>query len=214
MCFSFISSITSYSIGLLAAIFAIKTQQIPLGFLILFYCQIQLAEALIWRGIDTGKLSLNKLGTTLAKYSLALHMFGLGIGIYLVYKESIPLLVGALFFLSVCLYYYYRDNSVYTYPYKSCVKRECQNNDNRLVWKFPVLWYSVFALVTMAFYFLYVKDDSLVSRIVVISFFIITALFSGLTSRKEMSFPTLWCYMSAIAAPILVLINYNLNRKS
>ena len=70
MCYSFQTSIFSYCIGMLSSIFAMCTNQITIGFLILFYTQMQLAEALIWKGIDTDNVHLNKIGTAIAKYSL------------------------------------------------------------------------------------------------------------------------------------------------
>lgn len=215
MCYSFKSSIISYTIGMITSIIAMKTGQVPLGFLILFYCQIQLAEGIIWRGIDTDNLSLNKIGTNIAKYTLALHMLGLGIGIYIIYKEPIPLIIGALFFLFVCIYYYsnYSNNTSYTFPYKECQKREkreCQNPDNRLVWKFPVQWYKISAIISFVLYFIYVKNDSVISRLFIISFFIITAILSEYLYPKETYAPSLWCFISAIVAPIMIFINYYL----
>ena len=75
MCYSFRTSIFSYTMGISAAIFALSTRQYILGMLILSYCQIQLAEAIIWRGIDTDNKSLNKAGTDYAKYTLPSHLF-------------------------------------------------------------------------------------------------------------------------------------------
>ena len=55
MCFSFKTSLVSLTIGIISSIFALCTNQITLGVLIFFYAQMQLAEAIIWRGIDTNK---------------------------------------------------------------------------------------------------------------------------------------------------------------
>ncbi|NDE11875.1 MAG: hypothetical protein EBZ95_15155, partial [Chitinophagia bacterium] len=73
MCYDVKTSIISYSSGMVAAIFALCTRQYILGMLILFYSQMQLAEALIWKGIDTNNKSLNKIGTSYGKYFLASH---------------------------------------------------------------------------------------------------------------------------------------------
>jgi len=208
MCYSLKSSLISYTIGIICGIFAIKTKQIPLGFLILFYSQMQLSEAIIWKGIDTNNLSLNKLGTNIAKYSLPLHLFGLGLGIYIVYKTPIPLITGMIFFLYVCILYAYQDTSTYTFPYESCHTRECQNSKNRLVWTFPLLWYAIMTIMTLSFYFFYVRNDSIISRLFVILFFIATYLITRYLYPVQITVSSLWCFICAIAAPIVVLVNY------
>ena len=116
MCYSFRSSLISYIIGMLSAIFAIFTRQIALGFFILTYCQIQLSELLIWHGIDTNNDEINKAGTSYGKYLLAMHNIGLSIGIilsiiYISKKELTllnftPLIVSILFFIFVLVIYY------------------------------------------------------------------------------------------------------------
>jgi len=193
---------------MVSSIFAIKTGQIPLGLLILFYTQMQLAEAIIWRGIDTNNLSLNRAGTNIAKYTLPLHLFAVGLGIYLVYKKNIPLILGVLFFVYVCIIYVYEDSSTYTFPYDSCHKRECQNSKNRLVWSFSTDWYAIMTLILFSCYYIYVKKDSVISRIFVILFFIVTYLLTKYFYPVKTTVSSLWCFLSAIAAPLLVLINY------
>ena len=80
MCFSFKTSLVSLTIGIISSIFALCTNQFTLGVLIFFYAQMQLAEAIIWRGIDTNKKSLNRKGTIYAKYILPTHNLAIGIG--------------------------------------------------------------------------------------------------------------------------------------
>ena len=57
MCYSFQASIISYTLGMFSALFALSTNQIIIGFFILAYAQIQIAEAIIWKGIDNIKSS-------------------------------------------------------------------------------------------------------------------------------------------------------------
>ena len=64
MCYSVKTSIISYILGIIAGIFALSTRQITLGILILTYSQMQLAELLIWFGIDTDNDNLNRSGTS------------------------------------------------------------------------------------------------------------------------------------------------------
>jgi hypothetical protein len=68
MCYSFKTSIISFTSGILSSIFALYTGQIELGMLILFYCQMQLSEAITWKGIDENNLELNRKGTKYGKY--------------------------------------------------------------------------------------------------------------------------------------------------
>ena len=86
---------------MMASIAALSTRQYMLGMLILAYCQIQLAEAIIWRGIDTSQPSLNRLGTLYAKYTLPLHLLFVGLGVVMSYNKYIPLLIGILFYVGV-----------------------------------------------------------------------------------------------------------------
>ncbi len=210
MCYSVRTSVLAYTIGLVASLIAFKTRQIPLGFLILFYVQIQLAEALIWRGIDTDSTTLNHMGTMLAKYTLALHLFGLGIGIYLVYQKKLPLLFGILFFIAVSVYYcVWEDHTNLTYPLEKCEKREkreCQHSKNRLNWKFGTDWYIFLAFLTTICYLIYVKDP-LQSKVFVVSFFTLTYLLSRVFVPSSNTTSSFWCFASAFGAPLLVLIN-------
>ena len=119
MCYNFNTSILSYSLGLLSSFFAFYTGQYILATLILFYCQMQLSEAIIWKGIDSNNLNLNKAGTTYGKYLLATHNIGIGLGIIisiLAHKQKlkisdfIPLIIGILFFIFVVLYFYRKND--------------------------------------------------------------------------------------------------------
>jgi len=88
MCYSFKTSILSYILGMISGIFAILTNQIVLGVLILTYSQMQLAEMLIWHGIDTNNENLNKFGTSYGKYLLATHNIQSVLELYCIYIVS------------------------------------------------------------------------------------------------------------------------------
>ena len=83
MCYSVKTSIISYTLGIIAGIFALFTRQTVLGLLILAYSQMQFSELLIWYGIDTDNDNLNRFGTSYGKYLLATHNIAIGIGIIL-----------------------------------------------------------------------------------------------------------------------------------
>ena len=117
---------------MLSAIFALYTKQTILGLLILFYCQMQLSEALIWKGIDENNIKLNEIGTSFGKYLLATHNIAIGLGILIVSKKYsiLPLLIGIIVIL-----YYYQNNIKVNYP---CNDKNCQNNNNRLEWPYGI----------------------------------------------------------------------------
>ena len=219
MCFSVNSSIFSYAMGMIAACFALYTRQYILGTLILCYCQVQLGEALIWQGIDTDDLELNRKGTVFIKYMLPAHLLFLGIGIAIFTKSSIfsfiPLLVGMVFFLSICVYYTLpssikdpNEPDVSFPAQRGCMKRECQNNDNRLQWPFHDKYYLVEAILIFVILYVFLPQKS---AILLITFFVLTLIVSRVLYRFSAS--SMWCFLSAVLAPILVVMNYYVLRQ-
>ena len=224
MCYSFKTSIFSYILGMTASLFALSTGQYILGTLIIAYCQIQLSEAIIWRGIDTDNLSLNKKGTKYAKYTLPSHLLFVGIGIALsTYKETkkpnlIPFFIGLAFYIAVLFYYtsassvkdYVReDEKDLSFPSnRACMKRECQNNENRLQWPFDDTYYILQTIIIYILFFIYLPRKSMV---LLTTFFTSTYIISNVMYTWSTS--SIWCFLSAILAPILVFINYHITRK-
>jgi len=214
MCYSFKTSIISYIIGMLSGLFALYTNQIILGILILCYCQMQLAEAFIWKGIDTNNEKWNERGTAYGKYILPTHNIAISIAILIIFGISTPSnllpLICSLFFYTIILYIY----SIYphpnkTYPFIMCSDRSCQNDKNRLQWPFPTTWYLYSFILSIILISIYVK--SLVSKLFLLFFFIITYLFFLFKNPNTMS--SMWCFYSAILAPFIVIGNYFLTRK-
>lgn len=213
MCYSFRASLIAYSLGMASAVFAITTKQYILGTIILFYCQIQLAEGIIWRGIDTDNINLNKIGTTFAKHALPLQALSVGLGyilsMYFLHKlelkHSIPLLLGVLFYLYVIMVPYNTEYPDTTYPSTGCVERSCQNNDNRLKWPFPTIsWYPYAFILYLGFVLLVIRPIN--SKLFLFSMFIGTVILAYIINPVNTG--TMWCFASAILAPLLVLINY------
>jgi hypothetical protein len=213
MCYSQTTSIVSYSIGMLSAVFAFYTEQYILGMLILFYCQIQLSELLIWRGIDTNNTELNKLGTKYGKYLLPTHNIAIGLGVILTIfvsqrslelKDFLPLVIGIMFYMYVIFFKYSSKDAEATYPIKSCVDKSCQNDANRLQWPYPYMWYGSGFIISLVFLCVYIKPIK--SKVFMAVFFVLTlAIF---IIRNPRSYGTLWCFSSAILAPLLVIGNY------
>ena len=218
MCFSFKTSILSMTIGLLSSIFALCTNQITLGFLIFFYTQMQIAEAMIWRGIDTNQKSLNRKGTSYAKYILPTHNFAIGIG-YLValysqkkeihWEDFIPLLIGILFYFYILMIYKITNGNDLTFPRKK-VPKSCQNPNNRLLWPFQQNWYVISLIISLLILF-FLKTMSNSSKILLSSFFILSYFSSFLFSYVTIG--SVFCFLTAIFSPILVLSNYFLLQK-
>jgi len=218
MCYSLNTSIISYILGIIAGIFALSTRQITLGILILTYSQMQFAELLIWRGIDTGNDNLNRTGTTYGKYLLATHNIAIGLGIILsiiyISKEKlkftdfIPLIVGILFFLYIVFYYYLpQDYPDITLPLDpNCVDKSnrCQNPDNRLNWTWPHGWYIYSFIISLIILICFIKPLNL--KIWLILIFGLTFIYYNIFNRQVVG--SLWCFSAAILAPLIVLISY------
>lgn len=220
MCYSVKTSIFSYMMGMLASIAALSTRQYMLGMLILAYCQIQLAEAITWRGIDMSQPFLNRLGTLYAKYTLPLHLLFVGLGVAMMSTRTwsnaskyIPLILGIIFYAGVVWFYSYEssvkdwvkpDEGDMSFPAnRACMKRECQNNENRLQWPFHDEWYILQTFLMYIIFFMYLP---LKQSVILFAFFTSTFVISKMMYTWSAS--SIWCFLSAILAPVLVGVNY------
>jgi len=222
MCYSFTTSIVSYTIGIICAIFALCTKQFVLGMLILAYVQMQLSEMLIWHAKDTDNIGLNKFGTSFGKYLLATHNIAIGLGIILSiifiskrklkFTDFIPILLGVGVFLFVVFYYYlpggYPDVTQQQDP--SCVDKSCQTQGNRLDWPFPHRWYVFGFLISMIILVGWIKPVS--SKIFLAIMFTGIFIFSAIMMPKVVG--SIFCFSTAILTPLLVFGNYILIRNS
>lgn len=214
MCYSYRTSLIAYTIVMLSAFFALYTGQYIIGMLILFYGQIQLSEALIWKGLDDGNTTLNKIGTNYGKYTLPSHVFAIGLGILLATKGKsfIPLVIGIFSYITVVSFCYDNSKNELTYPLDPNCKKECQNNDNRLQWPFynGELWYGCLCIIGFIFVCMYLPAPL---KIMITMILAITYLCSFLFYKNNTkSLASVWCFSSAIIAPIIVLLGYYLSR--
>ena len=216
MCYSFRTSIISYTLGMISAIFAFFTRQYIIGLLILFYVQMQLSEAIIWRGIDSNDTKLNKIGTMYGKHLLPTHLCAIGAGyllaIFLLEERSIeaydfiPLLIGIIFLLIIEFGPYSTNYPDETYPKdKKHMSQSCQNNNNRLRWPYPHGWYTFLFILAIIFVIFYVKP--LDTQIFIILTFVISLCLVNVFFPKK-TVGSVWCFAAAILAPILVIGNY------
>jgi hypothetical protein len=221
MCFSFRTSLISYTLGMLSGAFAIYTGQLMLGTLMLFYSQMQLAEAFIWKGIDENNLKLNRAGTSYGKYLLPTHNFAIGLGlifsVLLIQKRSltihdfIPLVIGIIFYGIIMILYANTKSKNVTFPANQCSPnpRECQNWGNRLRWPFPHSWYAISYVISLLLLFIF-YDGPFRSKIFLLITF--SLLFAGTAFIVPHSVGSSWCFSTAIAAPVIVGINWLLVR--
>jgi len=221
MCYDFKTSIISYSLGMIAAIFALCTRQYILGMLILFYVQMQLSEALIWKGLDSQpeNKTLNKKGTYYGKYLLATHNIGIGLGVIidaysrnkrLTLVDYIPFIIGVVFFLMVLIIYETTKSKNITYPANK--NKNCRNNNNRLRWPYPTKWYMASFILSIILISIYMKP--LNSKLFVIGILFLLLIISFAVYTKSGAISSFWCFISAILAPLIVIVNYLILRVS
>lgn len=214
MCYSFRTSLISYTIGLISAVFAFCTRQIVLGCLIFSYAQMQLSELMIWYGIDKNDTKWNKRGTTFGKYLLATHNFAIGIGIILSiifiskrtlrWTDFIPVVAGALLFVGVVVFAYLPNNYPdTTFPRKQTCNK-CQNPENRLQWPYPHSWYIFSYLLSIIVMFLWIKPKQ--SKYLLLIFFSLSFIVAWLVYPKTVG--SVWCWSTSFIAPVIVLVNY------
>lgn len=215
MCYSYKTSLISYILGMISAIFAFFTRQYVLGCLIFSYAQMQLSELMIWKGLDTNNIKLNETGTTFGKYLLATHNMAIGLGIILSVlfiskrklklTDIIPLIVGIIFFICISLFVYLPKNypSV-TYPYSTSCKKECNNPENRLKWPYPHSWYIFSYIISIIIMFIWIKPQS--SRFIFLLLFSLSFLIAAVIYPNTVG--SVWCWSTSFIAPAIVLINY------
>ena len=221
MCFSFRTAILSYILALSSAVFAFATRQIIVGCLIMAYAQMQLSEILIWRGIDTNNTKMNRTGTSIGKYLLAIHPFAIGLGIILsilfiskrnlIPTDFIPIFLGIFFFIFIVVYYYLPgDYPNETYPLKKCKRDEkCKSADNRLKWPYPHEWYLFSYILTLIIVFIWIKPVQ--SKVVLLFIFTLTFILTYIIYPKTTG--SVWCWSTSFIAPVIVLIGWVVIRK-
>jgi hypothetical protein len=220
MCFSLKTSIITYTIGIASAVFAFCTRQVVLGTLILAYSQMQLAEAMIWYGVDHNDTDLNQKGTSYGKYLLPTHNIAIGLGIIFsilfVSKKKlkgidvIPLVVGVLFYIAVLLGFYMNDTAHQTFPVKKNCGRDCQGADNRLAWPFPHQWYPASLGVSIILALIWIRPAW--TKVILTVMFVLIFILSTLATTPA-GVGSLFCWATAILAPVIVLVNYFIIRK-
>lgn len=218
MCYNYNVSVVAFTTAIISGAVAIYFNQPILGILILCYGFMQLSEAVIWKGIDTNNVKLNKVGTKIGKYTLPLHNIAIGIGIIIAYWSMrnkittwIPLIIGILFYFWI-LYIYSKNPDENDGETKSCTdKNTCIKGTARLQWPYRHDWYAISYIISMLFLFLYVKP--LRSVAIATAFFTISWLVTYYLGKRNTAMQgSFWCWSAAIFVPILVIINTIITR--
>jgi hypothetical protein len=212
MCFSQTSSIIAFSIGLSAAIFAFCTRQYATGMLILAFSQMQLSEFFIWRSFRVKSSALNRFGTNYGKWTLALHNVALGVGVLIAvaatsgrnikWTDWIPLVLGLGILLVATGFYSNKSiSSITPAPVQPCA------SGTRLLWPYPVEWYIASSAVTFAIVLFWFKPPGWT----IVALLVFTCVMAFIIEKKSAA--SLWCFASAVAAPIIVIVGYLIIRK-
>ena len=203
MCYNLESSIYSFTIAVRSSYLMYRRNNKLDKFnypLIFAYSFVQLGEAFMWYDLNCG--NLNKLGGYIAYYSLASHVFAMGVSLYLINKNSLGIILGIL----TLIYLTYNLPSI-----------NCSKTENNLEWGFNPQYYTwVYILVlVLAFIIkinykykiiLFILYNSLLLYFFHNKFNIINIHKFFKYNRMEVA--TLWCNAASLSSPLIYLLGY------
>jgi len=212
MCYNIQTSIVSFVVVTICGVIALRLKQPVLGCLMLAYGLMQLSEVIIWRGVDTNNETLNRVGTTLGKYTLPSHNIAIGVGVLIAYWASrknpiywIPITIGVIFYIGVMINYAVKKD-VNNGITKACKlpedKDECTKNSARLEWPYPHSWYALSMFISVVVALSYVRPLSRAS--VIVLFFVITFIGTALLGKRQV-LGSYWCWAAAALAPVVLI---------
>ena len=220
MCYNLTTSIVSFISVTMSGIIAIYIKQPILGCIMLAYGLMQFSEIIIWKGIDTNNKNLNKIGTSIGKYTLPSHNIALGIGVLIAYWSSrnnpkywIPLIVGILFYLAIIIIYSKikdKNNGLTkacNYPNDD---DSCTEKSARLEWPYVQYWYNISFVISCIIFIIYIRP-MVPNSIIIILYFSLTYMLTTFIGKRHI-IGSYWCWMSAAFAPILVVVLYLLDK--
>ena len=197
MCYSYKDSVISFIIPMVVVTLML-IRGLPFDYyfapLIFVYSLVQLGEAIIWKNLE--HKSLNNLGTKIILISLALNMFGLGLGIFINNNNIYPLLIGlivGLFFIIT------RWN----------VKETIINKYGNLKWGVSTDFYLIILIISI--FFSYSININIYQKTLAFLFFIITCIYYVIYKKiylKQLNSDTLWCNIAALYSFIFLIIPY------
>lgn len=220
MCYDIQTSIASFLSVTITGIVALRIRQPIIGCLMLSYGAMQLSEIIIWRGVDTDNPDLNRVGTTIGKYTLPSHNLAIGVGVLIAYWGSrhkpiywIPLTVGVLFYIGVMIRYATKkdENNGLT---KACKYPEdegnCTRSSARLEWPYPHSWYAISFIISIILTLVFIRP--LVPTAVLAAIFYGGTFFMTYFLGKRQVLGSYWCWSTAAFAPVLLLMIYILQK--
>jgi len=220
MCYNIETSIVSFVVVTICGIIALRMGQPILGCLMLAYGIMQLSEIIIWRSIATKSEKLNRVGTSLGKYTLPSHNIAIGIGVLIAYWSSrknpvywVPLIVGIMFYVGVMIVYT-RDKDTNNGLTKACEYPEeqdaCTKDSARLEWPYQHSWYSISMIISCILVLVYVKPVTRAAVMVV--FFAATFAGTAFLGKRQV-LGSYWCWAAAAFAPLLLIVTSFMRKK-
>ena len=220
MCYNIETSIVSFIVVTVCGIISLRISQPILGCLMLVYGLMQLSEILIWRSIDTKSDKLNRVGTSIGKYTLPSHNIAIGIGVLVSYWASrknpvywIPLMVGIMFYIGVMIIYSHEKDAndgitkACKYPEE---KDSCTKNSARLEWPYPHSWYSISMIISLILVLAYARPLSRAA--VIVMFYVATFIGANILGKRQV-LGSYWCWAAAALAPLVLIVTSFMTKK-
>lgn len=208
MCWNFQVSSLSWVIGITVGTYLLyrnRNNDRVYGMLILSYSWVQFGEAIMWLSVDYDcKHSrsilvhprLNMIGTWIVLISLWSVTSGVGVGIAITYHTWIPAIIG----LTITI-----GGLIYTSMYEPITHSLTSSPSTpHLEWGFDLMFYIPLCIVCIMLVWYYVVPTS---SWLLISLFYITTIITSSIPYKGKATGTLWCWSSAIFAPIIPFIS-------
>jgi len=219
MCWNKEVSLGSFIIISLVCIMLFK-RNLPndrlMAIFIMSYGSMQLAETIIWVGIEYNKPIINKIGTVLATLLLYLHPLGLILGIRYdnFYNNIKNNIVYKVFFgIGILLFVIGIINTLYQglnkHKYLSYVTQQSPH----LMWDIPkylephYIIGLVFSIIVLC-YVIFPKNK--IFALLILAFLSITCIYSIISSPKEIKykiFKSYWCWIVAILSFLIYFTN-------
>ena len=213
MCYDAKTSALAATIGIVSAFVAFNLKEWIIGSLILIYSLVQVSEFLIWRGLDTGSVDLNRQGTWIVSTTLRIHAIVVILVLLAVsWKrlESKPnRRLALIVLLGIAVWNWLKTTS--TDPGSlTTTEPECTKGC-RLNWKFGegnLEWYGYWLQILIMGLAILIGAPRL---IVPMAIFFGTALLLALSlaavdpkSTFKTAIFTVWCFFAAVFAPLFV----------
>ena len=204
MCFDQPSSLAALGVGLAAAGAAYAYRYTVLSVLIAVVALMQLSEFLIWRGLDTGSLPLNRAGTALARTTLGMHGLAVCLAALVFAMPDQRWRRAGLVLCTLAAFAMY--GLIVDGPHGLTTRAGCASGC-RLKWAFPVYPDTYKAMCAILFLALLLSRVPPRQTLCIFAFYGLTLALAYATakpSRLWEAVSTSWCYACSIGAPLLI----------